>query len=123
ALVCAGGIATCPSPCGACVTQPPSMPPGRPAPAEPTLCRVGDRPIRQALPPQTGAGSAGTVVPKLPESRQPPLPRVPCAPIGSKHPETFASCGPVATSPGSSIRLHSEAENRTTRVLPNPDNS
>ncbi|HLK80216.1 MAG TPA: hypothetical protein VKT99_01795, partial [Xanthobacteraceae bacterium] len=42
---------------------------------------------------------------------------------GSKRPETSASCGPVATSPGSSIRPLAGAENRTTRVLPNPDNS
>ena len=36
---------------------------------------------------------------------------------------TSASCGPVATSSGSSIRPLAGAKNRTTRVLPNPDNS
>jgi hypothetical protein len=48
-----------------------------------------------------------------------PMPTVPSAPIGSKHPETSAFCGPVATSSGSSLSLLAEAENRTTRVLPN----
>ncbi|MBI2802877.1 MAG: DUF3987 domain-containing protein, partial [Gammaproteobacteria bacterium] len=42
---------------------------------------------------------------------------------GSIHPETSASCGPVATSSGSSSLLLRRAQNRTTRVLPNPDNS
>src|ERR1700688_129793 len=37
--------------------------------------------------------------------------------LGSKHPETSASCGPVATS-SASLSLLVEAENRTTRVRP-----
>jgi hypothetical protein len=39
--------------------------------------------------------------------------------LHSKHPEISASCGPIATSPGSFLGLLAEAENRTTRVLPN----
>ena len=35
----------------------------------------------------------------------------------------FYICGPVARSSGSSTRLLSATQNRTTRILPNPDNS
>jgi hypothetical protein len=42
---------------------------------------------------------------------------------GSTRSKTSASCGPPAISSGSSIRLPTEARNRTTRVLPNADNS
>ncbi len=45
------------------------------------------------------------------------------SPSGLEHPETSASCGPVATLPGSSPRSFAGPRNRTTRVLPNPDNS
>src|SRR5689334_11884670 len=75
------------------------------------------------LPPRTAPGNVGIGAPTFPATRRPPSSTTPAAPSDSRRPETSAFSGPVATSPGSSIRLHPEAQNRTTRVLPNPDNS
>jgi hypothetical protein len=94
-----------------------------PAPAWPKPCPDADPPARQGRLPRNAGDSAGTAAPSTPKARPPPSPIAPCAPSGSKHRETSASSGPVATSSGSSIRLPTEAQNRTTRVLPNPDNS
>src|SRR5215468_3731805 len=86
-------------------------------------CQDADPKARPAHPLRNDADNGGTAAPTPPESHQPPVPKVPCAPTGSVHPETSASCGPVATSSGSSIRPLAGAKDRTTRVLPNPDNS
>src|SRR5258708_3070540 len=86
-------------------------------------CPAADRPAPQARLPHTGPDTAGTAAPTSPKPPRPPSSTAAPPPSGSIRPETSASCGPVATLPGSSIRLPSEAENRTTRVLPNPDNS
>src|SRR5207237_3658300 len=83
----------------------------------------GDRGGRLRRPLQTAPGNVAPAAPTGPAALPPPSSIAPAAPNGSKRPETSASCGPVATSSGSSIRLQPEAENRTTRVLPNPDNS
>src|SRR5580692_3820312 len=85
-------------------------------------CQAADRPARPAPLPHSGPDAAGTAAPTSPKPRRPPSSTAPPPPSGSIRPETSASCGPVATLPGSSICLHGEAENRTTRVLPNPDN-
>src|SRR6202158_35564 len=91
----------------------------RPAPALPRPCPAAGRQVLPVRPPRSEPGTAGTAVPTSPTPLLLPMPTVPFAPIGSKHPETSASCGPVATSPGSFLGLLAEAENRTTRVLPN----
>jgi hypothetical protein len=104
-------------------TAPASRRSHRPEPAShrpgPAACRSA----LLALPPRSAGDSAETAAPSTPTARQHPAPTAPCVLTGSKHRETSASCGPLATSSGSSIRLPMEAENRTTRVLPNPDNS
>src|SRR5262249_38254936 len=102
---------------------PASDPAPAPAPASATACRAGRQQAPQAHPPRSGPGTAGTGAPTLPATPQPPSSTVPPPPSGSTRHETSASCGPVATSPGSSIRPLAGAKNRTTRVLPNPDNS
>src|SRR5262249_29897544 len=94
-----------------------------PEPASATACQVAGRPDRRARPPRSGPDSAGTDAPTSPATRRPPSSTAHAPPSGSIHPETSASCGPVATSPGSSIRPLAGAQNQTTRVLPNPDNS
>src|SRR6516162_46220 len=104
-------------------TRPAATPPCRSAP-------VGQRPspavyqkAPEALPPRSACDNVGTAVPSSPRSRRPPVRKALSPSTGSAHHKTSPSCGPVATSSGSSIRLQPEAENRTTRVLPNPDNS
>src|SRR5207248_7626823 len=91
--------------------------------ASQTVSSIADQSDPLLRPPQTAPGSVETGAPTFPAA--PPLPSstAPAVPNGSKRPETSAFVGPVATSPASSIRLQPEAENRTTRVLPNPDNS
>src|ERR1041384_8514304 len=84
---------------------------------------IDGRPAPARLPPRTAPGNVGTVAPTFPKALRPPSSTALVVPSGSKRRETSAFSGPVATSPGSSIRLQPEAENRTTRVLPNPDNS
>src|SRR5215471_640873 len=86
-------------------------------------CQDADPQARQTHPLRNDADNVGIAVPTFLKSHQPLVPRVPCAPTGSIQCETSASCGPVATPSGSLIRPLAEAKNRTTRVLPNPDNS
>src|SRR4030095_13229081 len=84
----------------------------------PTACRTDP----EALLPRSGAGNGGTAAPNTLISRQLLGRKVLSPSTGSTHHKTSPSCGPVAMLSGSSIRLQPEAENRTTRVLPNPDN-
>jgi len=91
----------------------------RPEPASPRPCPAAGRSVPPSRPPRSDPGNAETAAPTSPKPLLLPSPTVPFAPIGSKRPETSASCGPVATSSGSSLSLLTEAENRTTRVLPN----
>jgi hypothetical protein len=79
--------------------------------------------LPRALLPRSVAGNVGTAAPSNPRSRQLPARKVLSLSTGSTHRKTSPSCGPVAMLSGSSIRLPTEAGNRTTRVLPNPDNS
>ncbi len=94
-----------------------------PEPAGPRLCPAVGRQAHPTRPPRSDPGSSGTGVPSTQESRPLPSSVAPAAPNGSIHLETFASCGPVAMSPGSSLRLLAKRQNRTTRLLPNPDKS
>ena len=119
ALAGARGNASRSSPSGGSDTHRASSQSRRPAPASPRPCLAAGRSVLPARPPRSGPGNAGTAAPTSPKPRRLPMPTVPSAPIGSKHPETSAFCGPVATSSGSSLSLLAEAENRTTRVLPN----
>src|SRR5262249_60855660 len=122
AAECARGNASRSSPCGGSGTDPASRRSCRPAPVSLTPCQDADPQAQPAHPLRNDADSAGTAAPTSPESHQPPVPKDPCAPTGSLHPETSASCGPVATSSDPLIRPLAGAQNRTTRVLPNPDN-
>jgi hypothetical protein len=100
------------------------QPKGRvPEPAWATACPAVGRSGPQARPPRSDRGSAETAAQTCPKARLPPASTARPAPSGSKHPETSASCGPVATLSGSSPPLLRKRSNRTTRVLPNPDNS
>ena len=74
-------------------------------------CRRPDRPDR------------GTSARSSPVSPPPPAPITASPPISKEHHETSASVSPGATVSGSYPRLPMETVNRTTRVLPNPDNS
>src|SRR3974390_311417 len=123
AAVYARGNASRSSPCAGFDTDPASRLSCRPAPASPTPCQDADPQALLPHPLRNDADNGGTAAPTSQEPHQPPVPKVPCAPTGSVHPETSASCGPVATSPDPLIRPLAEAKNRTTRVLPNPDNS
>src|SRR4029453_14323843 len=78
-----------------------------------------------ALQPHNAPDSAETAAPSTPATLPPPAPTTPDAPSGSKHREISAFSGPVAIPSGSSrCPLDSKAtEHRTSRVLPNPDNS
>src|ERR1700730_10535796 len=74
--------------------------------------------LPRALLPRSVAGNVGTAAPSNPRSRQLPARKVLSLSTGSTHRKTSPSCGPVAMLSGSSIRLPTEAGNRTTRVLP-----
>src|SRR5262249_46895292 len=97
--------------------------PPRPEPVSPTPGQVVYRSAPPNPPRRNDRDSAGTVAPNIPATLPPPSPTAPSSPIGSTHPETSAFSGPVAMSPDSSPRLLAGRQNRTTRVLPNPDNS
>src|SRR5204862_6466208 len=92
-------------------------------PAWAKACQPAGRSDRRARPPRSDPDSAGTGAPTSPADSLPPSLTARQPPSGSIRPQTSSSCGPVATLPGSSIRPLAGAQNRTTRVLPNPDNS
>src|SRR5258707_8241444 len=101
----------------------------RRGPPTPAGTRFGDGlPSRPSRSPSTPSSSQRSRYrpncrSDTPATPQPPSSKVSPHPSGSTQRETSASCGLVATPSGSSIRPLTGAQNRTTRVLPNPDNS
>jgi hypothetical protein len=117
----ARGNASRSSPGNACGIAPVSIPDGPPGPASQTPCQVVCRQVPPDLPPRSDPASAGTDAPNSPESRLLPAPTTSAPRSGPKHPETSSSCGPAATLSDPSPSPLEQLQNRTSRVLRNPD--
>ena len=86
--------------------------------AEPSV----DKPFQPVLLVAV-AGSAGTAAPTSPAARPPPASTAPPPPSGSTRPRNFCILRSCSHAVRFIAPLLCGAQNRTTRVLPNPDNS